>query len=292
MGLFKIRKYALAAVAVATAPVIVMDRLGAAPGLSYHPVVGGVTSTKAAIYARTESSAEVEVIYSLQPDFSASLLAPEAAAVTTVAQDDYVAHIFLTNLKPATRYYYKVVVDGTPSDAYHFTTFPVDDAVRDFGFALFADSDVNGRTAVHQTAAADNPAFVLQAGDYSHATPGDIAGAPISNWWTNNRNALRDSWYGPHYTLKTSIPFVHIWDDHDYGTDNGNKKAWFKAIATQAFLDYFPTYPLPNPAAGLWQKFKYRTGGILSPGPAVTKGSLQRHRQLCQVDAGWGSDCQ
>jgi alkaline phosphatase D len=49
---------------------------------------------------------------------------------------------------------------------------------------------------------------------------------------------------------------VHIWDDHDYGTANGDRSFRYRASATRAFVDYFPVYPGLSPH-GLWQNFRY-----------------------------------
>jgi alkaline phosphatase D len=48
-----------------------------------------------------------------------------------------------------------------------------------------------------------------------------------------------------------------MWDDHDYGRNNANRNAWWKGLATQAFMEYFPLPPLPNPQGGLWYSFRY-----------------------------------
>lgn len=230
--------------------------VSAASNLSYKPVIGAVTDSSAAVYARTDTSSRIQLLYGLNPDLSDGVLAP-SEPITTVAEHDFVGHIYLSSLTPETRYYYSVIVDGIQSATQNFKTFPTADTIKDFRFALFSDSDINTQTAVYPTAGLDNPDFLLQTGDFSHNNPASEPGQLINSWWNNNRGALDNSFYGRHYTNDISIPFIHIWDDHDYGANNGTKNAKYKAVAAQAFLDYFPTYNRPNPSGGLWQSFRY-----------------------------------
>jgi alkaline phosphatase D len=54
-----------------------------------------------------------------------------------------------------------------------------------------------------------------------------------------------------------SFPYVHIWDDHDYGTADGDKTFKYRSAAMHAFKDDFPTYRLGSPGQGFWQSFRY-----------------------------------
>jgi alkaline phosphatase D len=55
------------------------------------------------------------------------------------------------------------------------------------------------------------------------------------------------------------FPVAHVWDDHDYGANNGNKTFPAKAGAIKAFDEYWPTYGrrLAGKKNGLWHKFMY-----------------------------------
>jgi hypothetical protein len=48
-----------------------------------------------------------------------------------------------------------------------------------------------------------------------------------------------------------------MWDDHDYGKDNADKRFAGKVSARRAFEEYYPTPPMPNPNVGLWHSFRY-----------------------------------
>jgi alkaline phosphatase D len=47
-----------------------------------------------------------------------------------------------------------------------------------------------------------------------------------------------------------------MWDDHDYGENNGDMYATWKPLATQAFREYHPNYPRANSSGGNWYKFR------------------------------------
>lgn len=229
----------------------------AATQLSLSPVVGAVTDTQAAIYVRTNAAAQIQIQYSLNQDLSNSLVSPQSP-LQTLAQDDFTGHIFLTDLTPETTYYFSVNVDGVASPTKNFKTFPTPDSQKDFGFLVLADSRApSSQVGVYQKAYNENPEFALQIGDFSHNDPGNSTQTTPGTWWTNNRNALISAFWGLNFPGTTSIPLMHTWDDHDYGTNNADGTAWFKPLATKAFKDYFPTYPLPNEQNGLWHSFRY-----------------------------------
>ena len=46
-----------------------------------------------------------------------------------------------------------------------------------------------------------------------------------------------------------------VWDDHDYGDDNGDKTYANKQLSLQVLREFFPLYPVSD--YGDWQKFTY-----------------------------------
>src|SRR4029079_11227632 len=65
--------------------------------------------------------------------------------------------------------------------------------------------------------------------------------------------------YGPLPDLPNLIldrfAVAHFWDDHDYGTNNGDKTYPKKKMSLQVLQEYFPLYPVTP--FGDWQKFTY-----------------------------------
>ncbi|MDP6946890.1 MAG: hypothetical protein QF464_22260, partial [Myxococcota bacterium] len=104
--------------------------------LSHGPLIGHTTSTSARVWLRTAYSAEVVVRYGTQADLAdGESLAP---AVPTMAED-FVTVVELTDLTPATTYFYEVTVDGTVArSGLSFTTAPAGPASFDVAFGSCA----------------------------------------------------------------------------------------------------------------------------------------------------------
>lgn len=231
--------------------------------VTHGPIVGGVTSASARVFMRAGVLAQVQVQYSTDPNFLSDVTT--SPAQTTLADDDYTTIFNITGLTPDTQYYYRFVNHTTPK-VYQFKTFPLDSAAAPFKFAVFADLAVNSTNPApaYATAATFDPAFVMQIGDFDHQNPGKNSPRTASKWWAVAKKAIWDYQQGKDIAnnLLNKYPFVHIWDDHDYGDNNwdyssGGNTANKYTAAMPAFKDYYPTYDLGNQTEGLWHKFKY-----------------------------------
>jgi phosphodiesterase/alkaline phosphatase D-like protein len=81
--------------------------------LTHGPQLGGVTSRSIRVWARTRQPGSFRIVYSTQPDLSN----PERSAPVATSWDhDATGWAELTNLKPATKYYYAVEIDGQLAD--------------------------------------------------------------------------------------------------------------------------------------------------------------------------------
>src|SRR5690606_14334254 len=51
-------------------------------------------------------------------------------------------------------------------------------------------------------------------------------------------------------------PFNWIWDDHDFGPDDGDKTTVSRGPKNQAYRELMPHYPLPSSTdEGIWHSF-------------------------------------
>jgi len=222
--------------------------------LAQTPLVGGVTDTSAVLVVRTTKPASVVVRYGI-----GALDSVSSTAMTDSAHDNAV-HIALEGLLPETRYTYAVEVAGAlDAQQFSFTTFPPLTEERSFTFVAFADQDTPSPAPAWATAAAEQPAFVVQLGDFTHDSGGNRKKPKLKEWWEKNRKSDSTSPAGADFSrwIAGSFPFVHIWDDHDYGLNNGDRTFRYRSFAMQAFRDDFPTYPLTAPEQGFWQSFRY-----------------------------------
>lgn len=106
---------------------------------------------------------------------------------------------------------------------------------------------------VYSTISNENPAFVIQIDDFDHRNPTKL------NAMRKMHRQVRGSQTasGRDFTdyIATKFPVFHVWDDHDYGMNNGDKTFSGKSDAIRAFKEYYPIPPLANPNASIWHKF-------------------------------------
>jgi alkaline phosphatase D len=247
----------LVAVAVATATCVATSAAADAGNkpkvavLAQTPLIGAVTDTSALVVVRTTKPATVVVHY------GSGLLDSSTAPVGTVSSDNDAAHIPLAGLLPETAYSFAVEINGVlDARVFGFRTYPPSTAERSFTFVAFADQDTPRRAPAWAAAAAENPAFVVQLGDFTHTSFGT---KKIGSWWSLNLASTASSPAGRDFSsaIAGSFPFVHIWDDHDYGEADGDRRFKYRGFAMRAFADDFPTYPLSSPGEGFWQSFRY-----------------------------------
>jgi alkaline phosphatase D len=237
---------------------------GTLPAVTHGPVVGGVSDSTAVVFLRSSSETEARILYSTDPSFNKDLHL--SAPVQTTIEGDFTARVALQDLQPSTTYFYKVLLDSQAQELsleHRFSTAPPPEAVVDFNFAVFSDlADSSTYDApAYKSAAAEDPAFVLQTGDFDHRNPGDPSwpSITVNNWRRMHQDVLQDGLSGQDFArfITPRFPLYHMWDDHDYGRNNADRNSWWKGLATQAFLEYFPLPPLPNPQGGIWYSFRY-----------------------------------
>ena len=231
----------------------------AAQKLTHGPVVGGVTSSSANVFVRTNTSATVAVVYGTDPNLITSLT---SSTFRTAGPSDFTKIIPLNGLVAETPYYLNVKVNGVSQlNAPYptFTTFAPAGAARDFKFIVLTDftntADLKHPVPTFDQVAAELPAFVFIGGDFDHRGPLTL---------TDKRQMFKDLYspltrnmsnFVPHILQKFAI--AHQWDDHDAGVNNADKTYTGWGIAQQVFEEYVPTYPLPAVSPGIWQKFSY-----------------------------------
>jgi len=227
--------------------------------LTHGPVVGGVTSSTANVFVRTDKNARVQIRYGTDPNL---LTYSTSATSTTNMTSDFTKVISLSGLSPEAIYYLNPVVSGVPQLSApfpSFKTFPAQNSTRDFSFVVLSDfttiRNLTQDVPTYASAAATNPAFVFIGGDFDHRDPKVI---------TAKRNMFKQL-YSPttqhmadfaNFILR-QFPIVHQWDDHDAGENSADKTYPKWSDSQQVFEEYVPTYPLPAVTPGIWQSFSY-----------------------------------
>jgi alkaline phosphatase D len=224
------------------------------------PVVGGVTDVRARIFARTGVAASVAVKYST----NANLANPvTSGALSTSSVHDFTAIVEIDGLKALTKYYYTILVNGKAQESSpypSFTTFPAAGSNTSFNFSVFSDlqtttNDPTVGAPAYQAGYSLGSAFALQIGDFDHRDPQTLADMRLMHRQVRGPYDAAGSDFATY--IGPTMPLDHVFDDHDYGMDNGNQFWQGKAAAIQAYEEYYPTYDLPNPTNGIWHDFTY-----------------------------------
>ncbi len=90
-----------------------------------------------------------------------------------------------------------------------------------------------------------NPDLFLMIGDVVYPDINDEATSVLENWPNQNsleriRQVYDQMAAKPEYqSLQNNIPMMAVWDDHDYGTNDGSADFSLKDKTQQLFLDFF-----------------------------------------------------
>lgn len=225
------------------------------------PMVGAVTHIRAKVFLRTDEPAQVQIEYSEFSDMSNS--AKTLKEVTRYG-NDLTKIVTLKGLVPSTKYYYRVIVDSIAQQTGNypsFTTFARQSRDAEFSFGLLSDvgNYAKNSAGVYRTLASFEPSFVLQIGDLDHRDPVTLREMRQMHRDVRGFSAEAGSYAGADFSryLAPVAPIFHMWDDHDYGMNDGDYTFSEKSNAIKAFLEYYPVPDLPNPDAGIWHMFRY-----------------------------------
>lgn len=94
-------------------PVVAQPALQKLEGLTHGPQLGNVSTTSIRVWARTRQQATFRVVYSTAPDLSNAL---RSDPVTTSWEHDATGWVQLSGLRPGTKYYYALELDGKLAD--------------------------------------------------------------------------------------------------------------------------------------------------------------------------------
>ena len=230
---------------------------GAAPGyprLMEGPMVGPSTADSITLWGRANGDFDVDVEYSTDPLFGSTKV---SAPVRATPETDHTVRIAVGGLQPATRYYYRLRVDGVP-DRYRLTplwtrTAPAGRAPFRVAFGSCARHQLDAEQAIFASIAAANPDVFFWLGDNIYAD------SAVD--WVFAEDYRRQRGITATWPLMRTVPQLAIWDDHDFGLNNSDSTNPARAASYAAFRNYWanPSYGLPD-APGVF--FSYAYGGV------------------------------
>jgi alkaline phosphatase D len=208
------------------------------PALALGPLLGETTPSSARVWVQGAVAGDWQVQIGSRADLAG---ARSVQGPRLTAQGGFTAVAEVDGLRPATRYFYRIVLDGraTAGPPWSFVTAPPDGQAGRFRIAFISCVGAPPAAAVAWQDLADGPAIdlLLQLGDnhYADTTDPELQAAAY--------RAQRDS---PGYRkVSARTPILGIWDDHDFATNNSDGTAPGKERSLATFKRVWA-----NPAYG------------------------------------------
>jgi PhoD-like phosphatase len=221
-----------------------------APALGSSPLrwiwAGGVTSTSAVVVAGVGVDADAaQLLVARSADFDDATVQKGGAT----PDDHGVVRLQASGLEPATQYHYAVMLDGVVDRVRTgaFRTSP--EGPSSFTVAIGACARVGSNGAVFDAIRSLQPDLFIIDGDWNYA-----------NLTEDDQGEFREIY---DYTLTRpgqsalfrALPVAYIWDDHDYGGNNGDATSPTRDAALSVYREFVPHYPLRSPTSAIYQAF-------------------------------------
>ena len=147
-----------------------------------------------------------------------------------------------SGLAPDTEYFYAVEVDGELDTARtgKFRTLPEGPTSFSFVYGSCARTGSNG--AVFDVMRESEPLFLLHAGDLHYGNIEENDPDEYISEMTESLTAPAQS------ALYRSVPIAYVWDDHDYGPNDGDSTSPSRDAALTAYEAAVPHYELGSAA--------------------------------------------
>lgn len=157
-------------------------------------------------------------------------------------------HVHLSNLKPGKTYELLVFSDaGLAKDQRFFSGLPAHKKNAKIAVvSCINDYYKEGMNQIWPELVSHKPDSVFMIGDNTYANQytknfGPANAEIIWNRYAETRGLLPISY------IKNLIPVYAVWDDHDYGRNDGDRTFEHREASRQVFLDFFPhDYNLKN----------------------------------------------
>ena len=191
---------------------------------------GAVSPTSATLKTGWSDAPPTPLQLSTQPGLSPAKLQNGKALPAGVLGE--IVTYELQNLQPDTVYYYGW--EGQASG--QFRTFPSGKA--DIVFAFASCAKTGSSHPVFESIAEQNPLFFLHTGDLHYE---DIRKNDVEIF----REAYSRVFSSPQQNAcLRKMPWIYMWDDHDYGPNNSNASSPSRPAAMQSYRETVPHYPL------------------------------------------------
>lgn len=222
--------------------------------LLHGPMLGCVTDTSAKFWVRTANEVPVQVLIRTSGKAKSTI---SSTIVKTNKANDFTAVLSIRGLKPDTRYYYKLLVDGIIQPRqWAFHTFPASGAPSQFwiGFGGGAGFTPQYERMWDTITSHNLHAFLLLGDNVYIDNPTRQAVQQYCYYRRQSRLEFRD------FAASTAI--FAIWDDHDFTTNDAGGgpeilKPYWKIPVWRTFVNNWnnPYYAGGENQPGCWFDF-------------------------------------
>lgn len=226
----KLQKYIYVAV------ILLLSHCISAQYIEVGPYCGAVSESSAiVVYKISIPDQKCRVAYAQDASFNRSQF---SETYTTSAENANYIKVSLNDLQPETEYFYQLELNGKVLEQSKgkFQTFSGSSKsfLFAFGNSLKSESPKSGLMA----AVDRDILFFLNTGDLHYD---NIDEADLGLFRNSYQKALLRKDMSK---MGRSIPFVYIWDDHDYGPNNSDNTAPGRLESGKAYRECIPHYPL------------------------------------------------
>lgn len=202
------------------------------------PWSGALTPTSAVVKVKVAAGLSQLRVESVELRVSKNANLSGAATIRAARNEGQLVTFEITGLEP-NRYYFYAVNAGATLDLQNrgrFRTYP--SGPTSFAFAFASCARTASAHPVFETILRNNPLFFMNVGDLHYA---DIR--------RNDRARFRAAYdrvlsSRTQSALYRNVPFVYMWDDHDFGGNDSNAEANVHEAARLTYQEYVPHYPL------------------------------------------------
>jgi prolyl oligopeptidase len=218
--------------------------------LARGPWAGAMTPNSTVVKARiAREGLQVRLALSTSPLLTSPKFTPPVRSVTNTYN---VVTFPLDGLKPDTTYHYALEVNGKLERLKRgqFRTYPPAGPAS-FQFAFASCARTASTSEVFDSIRENKPLFYMNIGDFHY-----------QNLTNSDMRKFREAYdlvlTSPQQAdLYRSTAFFYMWDDHDFGGNNSNRKSTSQVAVKRAYDEYVPHYKLTEPVgeAPIYQSF-------------------------------------
>jgi phosphodiesterase/alkaline phosphatase D-like protein len=219
-----------------------LEQLGVEYSLiSRGPWSGGVTPTSAVVKAKLpREGMNAQLLVSKDAGFTSPL---RFGPVLSQTNRYDIVEFGVQGLEPNTAYHYALEINGRldRKKRGEFRTFPKAEESASFQIAFASCGRTGSTRDIYDRIREHRPLFYMNMGDLHYE---DIRSNSVALF----RGAYDKVLASPQQSeLYRTVPIVYMWDDHDYGGNNANRKSTTHPAARRAYNEYVPHYPFADP---------------------------------------------